>query len=316
MERIRLPMGSTSGAVTLCVLLLLSSLCQARLHTAYHPGRGSGGSGTPPLPRLSNKSLGYRHRGVNGSACVEAPPAQIRAPKKNVWAQLTYEEVVEVREWLFDQNELNLHSGYGYYGYGGGASPPTLGKIELNIPNKTDVLPYLDGYGAEPRRFAKTQIQKAGSDSYKVQEIIVGPIPVTAETTWQVLGYPYSRKNGSIEAYETDYYGTHSAEAFSRSLKESAQDIFAGLWPQLNSSWTFYGMNSTVAHYGLRSSVLTQMQANVYLPLSNGKAAQWYDSYTTAYAVSIAFSLRRFYRRWSKHNDTASGRFRKKAAVF
>ena len=226
-------------------MLLFSSFCQGQSRRRPdHPRRGHH-IDLPPLPDLS-KSL--RNSGKffarNGSACIESPPVYTPAPKRNVWSQLGYAEVVAVKEFLYNDKALNLSKGYGYYGYGysnNEGTSHTLGNIELLHPNKTDVVPYLDGSGPEPLRYAKTQINTSKDKSYKVQEILVGPIGTDAPMTWAPLSYPYTRKGGSIEeTYEPEHY--HSAEQLSHQIKNSSQDIFTTLWPWLNNTWYFYGM--------------------------------------------------------------------------
>jgi primary-amine oxidase len=41
-------------------------------------------------------------------ACAEALATPIKAPKPNIWGQLTGDEAASVIAWLFAQKELNL----------------------------------------------------------------------------------------------------------------------------------------------------------------------------------------------------------------
>lgn len=246
MELVKLQTASMFAVITV-YLLLFSSFCEAQSRPRpVHPLRGSH-INLPPLPKLSK---GYVNTGrfyANGSACIESPPAFTPAPKKNVWSQLKYDEVVAVREFMYDQKELNLSAGYGgyggYYGYGGSSSGTivTLGMIELNPPNKTDVLPYLEGTGPEPYRYAKTQIQTSKAETYEIQEIIVGPILADVPMTWAPLAYPFTRAGGKIsETFNPAHY--RAADKFAHQLKNQSQDIFQTLWPWLNRTWDFYCM--------------------------------------------------------------------------
>src|ERR1700761_2996300 len=103
---------SVLGAIVLYILLLFG-LCNAE------PGHRRGGRSRkrnpdlPDLPSLSNHYRDFRKRAVNGSACIESPPATITAPRENVWIQLTHNETKGLHKWLLQQDDLNLSHGYG-----------------------------------------------------------------------------------------------------------------------------------------------------------------------------------------------------------
>lgn len=186
-----------TGGVLAFVILLLFVTTEVQCEDGYIKlgGRHRRQNRPAKSPHLLNDHVTHRKRAViNGSACIEAAPAEISAPKRNVWKQLDAREVHEVTAWLYRQPELNLTRGYGPHNN-------NLYDVELMLPNKTDVLAYFDGNGTAPARYARCELylnsKEVGHATYK--DILVGPLPVSRNTTkWQSLGYPYTRKSGSI----------------------------------------------------------------------------------------------------------------------
>lgn len=67
-----------------------------------------GGRGKRQLHAALKQSAEVR-RDVNETAsCTEALAAPIKAPKANIWGQLTNDEAASVVAWLFAQKDLNL----------------------------------------------------------------------------------------------------------------------------------------------------------------------------------------------------------------
>ena len=82
-------------------------------------------------------------------------------------------------------------------------------------------------------------------------------------STSNFAGYPYSRKNGIFEVHgeaSDNYYSNRPLAKAAKEVQKSAQDIFAGLWPQLNSSWDFYRMASI--DYSIRNKARTNCHSN------------------------------------------------------
>ncbi|KAF1987640.1 putative membrane copper amine oxidase [Aulographum hederae CBS 113979] len=196
---------------SLCLLLSLGSFVLAR---------------PSPRPKSANFRKAYHDRLVNdrmkrqaSSAPCAAPGAQaISAPKKNVWYGLTDEEAAAVTKWLFSQEDLNLTAAED-----AGSWDNTVLLVELMLPNKTDVLPYLDGNGPEPTRYAHVVLDHRATTEPYYADLLVGPLPIqegqggggghgdygghgghnwthgykrqsSAVTTWEPLTYPYTRK--------------------------------------------------------------------------------------------------------------------------
>jgi primary-amine oxidase len=110
--------------------------------------------------------------------------AVFRAPKLNVWADLSTKEAEDVVNFLFRKTNLNLTLSSLATRL---AAPPTLDKqadkvnsndnqillVEILQPNKSDVLGYLSGSSAPPDRWARVAIVQSASDealivNYKV----------------------------------------------------------------------------------------------------------------------------------------------------
>jgi primary-amine oxidase len=150
-----------------CYLLLFSSICSA--DDEFRRRRERGGHFRSHRPQFSNdrvKSL--RKRAANGSECIESKPAVIKAPKKNVFRQFSGDETQSVTRWLYQQKELALTHGYF------STRKNTLSQLELMIPNKTDVLAYIDGGGSEPGRYARAILNINSADEHTYNDILVG----------------------------------------------------------------------------------------------------------------------------------------------
>lgn len=205
-------------------LLLLSTICSAELELEYRPRRHRDGRPHPhALPQLSNARVSSpKPHAVNGSECIEAKPGLIKAPKQNVWTQLSPNETSAVEHWLHQQKDLDLKRGYSYSTHGN-----VLSSVELQIPNKTDVLSYFDGGGKEPARYARAELNLNSKHASTFNNILVGPLPISSATTWEPLTYPYTRKTGSIR----DIY--FKSEIWYKSFEKAlhaVKNITSNLW--------------------------------------------------------------------------------------
>jgi primary-amine oxidase len=111
------------------------------------------------LAKSSELSSALQKRYVNGSACEISGPAKFQAPKANVWSGLTDFEAANATRWLFEKSSFNLTNSTK-----AGAYDNTLLLVELNIPNKTDVLPYLNGNSSAPERWAHALLDLRTTD--------------------------------------------------------------------------------------------------------------------------------------------------------
>ena len=213
-------------------LLLLASFCSAESQFRRPPGRDR--SKLHKLPQLSNaqRFSSHKKRAANGSECHDTKPGIIKAPKKNVWRQLSGNESDAITHWLHRQKDLDLNRGASYASHGN-----DFVSVELQIPNKTDVLAYLDGDGSEPARYARALVIFNSKDESTYNYILAGPMPVTSKTTWQTLTYPFTRKTGSIRNLDWYY---EKATNFLDKAARSVRNITQNLWPGVKST-VYYG---------------------------------------------------------------------------
>lgn len=105
--------------------------------------------------------------------------------RKNIWNDLTNDEVVDVVEYLHSSLAgLNL-------------TRPSLASswdnavliIETLRPNKTDALQFLDGSGDQPGRYARATIDHGVSNPAEIREYMVGPLPISSKTKIEPLSF-------------------------------------------------------------------------------------------------------------------------------
>ncbi|KAH8653519.1 copper amine oxidase [Xylariales sp. PMI_506] len=122
--------------------------------------------------------------------CSTSKAATITAPYTNIWAGITDDEAASVIAWLFDQPALNLTTSED-----AGAWDNTVLLVELQMPNKTDVVAFVDGNATAPARYAHVILDNRATDDPYFQDLLVGPLPLTNCTAhYEPLEYPYTRK--------------------------------------------------------------------------------------------------------------------------
>lgn len=94
--------------------------------------------------------------------------------------------------------------------------------VELLQPNKSDALPYLNGEGAKPLRYAKATIQFQATLEPYLQEFMIGPLPVSNETTLEPLNYPFNKGVGMQRIYNAD---ADAYLVFLANISASVEDI-------------------------------------------------------------------------------------------
>ncbi|KAF1974219.1 amine oxidase catalytic domain-containing protein [Bimuria novae-zelandiae CBS 107.79] len=124
--------------------------------------------------------LGYERRLLKEAFEKPAAPAAT-APKTNVWAGISATDNLEVWKLLHDPaSGMNLT-----YPDDAVLTDNYVFWIDALHTNKSAVLPYIDGDGAIPAKYARAiifEVVKAEPDS---QEYMIGPLPVLGETTIQ-----------------------------------------------------------------------------------------------------------------------------------
>ena len=200
-------------------LLLLTSLVDARPRPKAAWMRGA----RSRLAKSSNVNR-FTERYANGSACHASAPEDFQAPHLNIWSGLTDKEAADITKWLFAQTDLNLTVSENATSWSN-----SILQVELMIPNKTDVLAYVDGDAKPPTRYAHVVLDLRATDSPTYTDILVGPLPVNnSTTTWQGLEYPYTRKTGgSIRNLDAD---DETLYAYIYNVSSTVSDITLDLW--------------------------------------------------------------------------------------
>ena len=109
--------------------------------------------------------------------------------------------------------------------------------------NKTAIVPYIDGDGACPSKYARVVIFEGGKEEPVSQEYMVGPLPVSAKTTIEKLDYLYNGGKGGEVPYNARYLDgkrTKASGPLLASVMEEIDDITVALF-----DGAFYGSADT-----------------------------------------------------------------------
>lgn len=183
------------------------------------------------LPRF-NKYFGTDNTTCSSCSLYEAA-VEVSAPKENVWAQISPEDNLAVWNLLHDpESGLNLtavdkagiNDNYVYY-------------IDTVHVNKTDVIPYIDRDGSRPKSYARVIIFEGGREEPVSQEYMVGPLPVTCETTIQKLDYVYNGGMGGSVPFNGRYFDDKRTKASEpllvsvmSNITEITSTLLRGVW--------------------------------------------------------------------------------------
>ncbi|KAF7520045.1 hypothetical protein G7054_g12903 [Neopestalotiopsis clavispora] len=191
----RLSTLSSPKALSALTLAFLSSaeLAQARpdpkiySKTEWSHNRGKKVARTAIRRALEKHSFNETivSPGFNG-----VTPYETTAPYDNVWGGLADEEAASVIAWLFAQPSLNLTVSENATNWDN-----SIVLIELQVPNKTDVLAHIDGGAEAPARYAHVVVDTRATVDPYFQDLLVGPLPIDNVTTaYQPLDFPFTRK--------------------------------------------------------------------------------------------------------------------------
>jgi len=121
-------------------------------------------------PRFNPRSIHLHPRHEN---CTAPSNPLVTAPKPNPWKPLSDTEIIDLLSWLHAPAQgLNLTA---YENASAWDNWVTV--TELLTPNKTDVLPYLDGSGPAPKRYARVVISYGATENPYRQEYMVRYAP-------------------------------------------------------------------------------------------------------------------------------------------
>lgn len=160
---------------------------------------------------------------------LHEPAPKIKAPRKNVWDQISPEDNLAVWNLLHDpETGLNLTN-------------PTTATLTDNYvfwidtlhTNKTDVLPYLSSCARPPPpKYARAVIFFGGKEDPDSQEYMIGPLPVGPETKVEKLDYIYNGGDGGRVPYNARYWDAKRSaptEPLLISIMSSISDITEAL---------------------------------------------------------------------------------------
>lgn len=104
-------------------------------------------------------------------------------------------------------------------------------QVSLQHPNKTDVLPYLNGNGTDPERFARATIMFGATNSTDMfwQDYLVGPLPATNATNIVPLTFPFNNKEPG-KTLVHPIYSPVDGGGFQSKLSSDIEDITKQLW--------------------------------------------------------------------------------------
>ena len=140
-------------------------------------------------------------RQAPGASCNTGDATVIQAPKTNVWAGISAQDNYDVWTLLHDPaTGLNLT-----LPENATVTDNYVFWIDTLHTNKSDVLPYLDGDGPAPSKYARAIIFEGGKEEPDSQEYFIGPLPVSAETTIQKLDYIYNGGRGGSVPFNARY---------------------------------------------------------------------------------------------------------------
>lgn len=215
-------MPSVSAKLTMHASLILAALLPSVLAA---PG--------PPLGlerHYLRQALGRRTY-INSSTtdqCLEGSAPATSAPYANVWKQISEEDNLAVWNYLYDPatglnlthpDEATLTDNYVFF-------------IDAVPTNKSDVLAYIDG-SSLPKKYARVIIFQGGKDEPDSQEYMVGPLPLTADSTIQPLDWMYNGGMGGRVPYNGRYFdGPRAAatEPLIAKTMSSVADITAAMF--------------------------------------------------------------------------------------
>jgi primary-amine oxidase len=134
--------------------------------------------------------------GLAGFPLSKHPASETyKAPRENIWADLDDSEFQDILDYLYNvPNDLNLTRT-------GNATPwdNHIAFMEVLVPNKTDVLRYLDSEAAVPARYARVVINQGATEQAGILEYSVGPLPTSQETKIEPLIWPYNSGRNRVK---------------------------------------------------------------------------------------------------------------------
>ncbi|RGP60861.1 hypothetical protein FSPOR_10362 [Fusarium sporotrichioides] len=159
----------------------------------------------------------------SGPVCSAEQPST-NAPHKNFWGSLSKRETADVLAILHSNaTGFNLT-----VAEKAGSRDNKIMSVELMMPNKTDVLPFLSDKSKVPTRYALATVMFGAPENAYLQEFKVGPLPITSGSAVMPYTYTNTKKgDGKISVINPDAedYGN-----FNLKIMKEAEDVTKRLW--------------------------------------------------------------------------------------
>ncbi|KAF2497656.1 primary-amine oxidase [Lophium mytilinum] len=169
-------------------------------------------SALPPLGyerRLLRSAFDKRTNDSTTKACPSTEAPATFAPKENIWAPISADDNLAVWNLLHDSasglnltlpDDAVLTNNY-------------VSWIDTLHTNKSDAIPYLDGDGPAPPKYARAIIFEGGKEVPVSQEYMIGPLPVGPESTIEKLDYMYNGGMGGAVPFNGRYFDSQRSAA-------------------------------------------------------------------------------------------------------
>ncbi|KAF2740995.1 amine oxidase catalytic domain-containing protein [Polyplosphaeria fusca] len=205
------------------IRLVITSLCVVTLSIC---------TAVPPLGyerRVLREIFDKRTTNSSASSCTYDEAPTTTAPKANVWAPISAEDNLAVWNLLHEPasgmnlthpDDAVLTDNYVFW-------------IDTLHTNKSDVLPYIDGSGSLPTKYARAIIFEGGKADPDSQEYMIGPLPVSADTTIEKLDYMYNGGSGGSVPFNARYFDgpkTSATDPLVASVMGNISDVTAALF--------------------------------------------------------------------------------------
>ena len=143
----------------------------------------------------------FRTHGTTKAGYQSAAYQSFKAPKRNVWAELSENEANDVYGFLFEElPDLNL------------TKRPTSNRdnfiffVETLRPNKTDAVSYLYDAAPAPERWAKAAIAQNFDDGPYMVYYRIGPLPISMDTRVLPLDYVFNNGRNRVKNPVQDFF--------------------------------------------------------------------------------------------------------------
>ncbi|KAL2412723.1 Copper amine oxidase vicK1 [Exophiala dermatitidis] len=197
------------------------------------------GTALPPLGyerRVLLEALSKRQN-TEGS-CYSGDAPLVKAPKTNIWAPISAQDNIDVWTLLHDPaTGLNLTKPEDAT-----VSDNYVFWIDTLHTNKTEVLPYIDGDGPAPPKYARAIIFEGGKAEPDSQEYMIGPLPVSEGTIVRKLDYIYNGGRGGSVPFNARYVDDIKSSAVTP-LVTAAMSNISDITAALFDGGVYFGPN-------------------------------------------------------------------------